>query len=35
MAWDVIFLEGFADDALGFAVGIDVGCVPGIESDLG
>ena len=28
----VIFLESFADDFFGFAVGVDIRCIPGIES---
>ena len=26
-AWDVIFFDGFGDDAFGFAVGVDVCCL--------
>ena len=28
----VVFLESFADDFFGFAVGVDIRCIPGIES---
>ena len=31
VARDIIFLESFADDFFGFAVGVDVRCIPGIE----
>jgi len=26
VSWEVVFLDGFADDILGHAVGVDVGC---------
>ena len=31
VARDIIFLESFADDFFGFAVGVDVRCIPGVD----
>lgn len=32
MARDVVFSKSNADDAFGFAVGVDIGRVPGVEA---
>lgn len=32
VSWDGVFFDGFANDAFGGTIAVDVGCVPGVEA---